>query len=180
MRVYRFLQTRGFIVFEGGEIMRQLAIVLLWFSAIGCGLLAGVYFAFSTFVMTALGRIEQAAGISAMNAINTVIVQSLFMPLFLATTLSGLLLAVIAFLRWGEPGSIMLLAGGLIYLVGMFAVTVVFNVPLNDGLAATNPASGEAKVLWARYLSDWTLWNHVRTVASTVASALFIAAIAVR
>jgi len=74
----------------------------------------------------------------------------------------------------------MLLAGGLIYLVGMFAVTVVFNVPLNDALAATDPASGDAKVLWARYLSAWTLWNHVRTVASTVASALFIAAIAVR
>lgn len=28
---------------------------LLWFSAIGCGLLAGLYFAFSTFIMTALG-----------------------------------------------------------------------------------------------------------------------------
>jgi len=69
--------------------MRQhLVTVLLWFSAIGCSLLAGVYFAFSTFVMTALGRIDQAAGISAMNAINTVIVQSLFMPFFLGTTLT--------------------------------------------------------------------------------------------
>jgi uncharacterized membrane protein len=53
---------------------------LLWFSAIGCGLLAGVYFAFSTFIMTALGRIGQAQGIAAMNAINVEIVQSLFMP----------------------------------------------------------------------------------------------------
>jgi uncharacterized membrane protein len=60
-------------------IMLQAVITgLLWFSAIGCGLLAGVYFAFSAFIMTALGRIGQAAGIMAMNAIDAVIVQSLF------------------------------------------------------------------------------------------------------
>jgi uncharacterized membrane protein len=34
--------------------------LLLWFGAIGCGLLAGVYFAFSTFIMTAFNRIEPA------------------------------------------------------------------------------------------------------------------------
>ena len=61
---------------------------LLWFSAVGCGLLAGLYFAFSTFIMTALGRIGQVPGIMAMNAINTTIVQSLFMPIFLGTTLT--------------------------------------------------------------------------------------------
>lgn len=50
--------------------MRQiLTSGLLWFSAVGCGLMAGVYFAFSTFIMTALGRLDQAAGIAAMNAI---------------------------------------------------------------------------------------------------------------
>ena len=47
-------------------------------------------------------------------------------------------------------------------------------------LAAADPASAEAASLWARYLTDWTLWNHVRTVSSTLACALFIAAIAAR
>ena len=60
------------------------------FPLIGCGLIAGLYFAFSAFIMTALGRIGQAAGITAMNAINAVIVQSLFMPLFLGTTVASL------------------------------------------------------------------------------------------
>ncbi|SEE69484.1 Uncharacterized membrane protein [Rhizobiales bacterium GAS188] len=153
---------------------------LLWFSAIGCGLLAGLYFAFSTFIMTALGRIDQVHGISAMNAINTTIVQSLFMPLFIGTTLTSLALAVIAVFRWGETGSLAMLAGGVIYVVGMFLVTAVFNVPLNDALATLDPSSTEAASLWARYLNDWTLWNHVRTISSTAACALFIAAIAVR
>jgi uncharacterized membrane protein len=55
---------------------------------------------------------------------------------------------------------------------------MIFNVPLNNALAAADPASPEAASLWARYLTDWTLWNHVRTVASTAACALFIAALA--
>jgi uncharacterized membrane protein len=161
--------------------MRQLIIPgLLWFSAIGCGLVAGLYFTFSAFVMTALGRLDQAAGVSAMNAINVDIVRSLFMPLFLGTTLASAALAIIALFRWGQPGSLALLAGGVLYVVGMFVVTMVCNVPLNNALAAADPAATGTAPLWARYLKDWTMWNHVRTIASTAAAALFIAAIAAR
>ncbi|OCK59055.1 anthrone oxygenase family protein [Bradyrhizobium sp. LMTR 3] len=153
---------------------------LLWFCGIGCGLLAGLYFAFSTFIMTAFGRIGQASGIAAMNAINVTIVQSLFMPIFLGTTAASAALAVTALLRWSEPGAMAMLAGGVLYVLGMFVVTMVFNVPLNNALAATDPTSHEAASLWARYLTDWTWWNHVRTVSSTAACALFIAAIAAK
>ena len=55
---------------------------LLWFSAISSGLLARVYFAFSTFIMTALARIAQVHGVSAMNSINSTILRLPFMPLF--------------------------------------------------------------------------------------------------
>jgi uncharacterized membrane protein len=161
--------------------MRQLFTPgLLWFSAIGCGLLAGLYFAFSTFVMTALARLGQAQGIAAMNSINVEIVRSLFMPLFLGTTLTSTALAVLAFFQWGEPGAMAMLAGGVVYGAGMFIVTMVFNVPLNDALAVMAPSSADAASLWERYLKDWTMWNHVRTVASTAACAFFIAAIAAR
>ena len=160
--------------------MRTLVTGLLWFSALGCGLLAGLYFAFSAFVMTALGRIDQAAGIAAMNAINSVIVQSLFLPLFMGSTLTCLALAILAPFRWDEPGAAMWLAGGVLYVAGMFVVTMVFNVPLNNALAVVQPASGEAATLWARYLTDWTWWNHVRTVTSTLTFVFFVAAIAAR
>lgn len=161
--------------------MRQILISgLLWFAAIGCGLLAGLYFAFSAFIMTALGRIDQAAGISAMNAINVDIVRSLFMPFFIGTTLVCAVLAVFTSLRWQEPGAIAVMCGGVLYVVGMFVVTVAFNVPLNDQLAALDPSSSAAAPVWARYLTDWTFWNHVRTIASTAAAVLFIVAIAAR
>lgn len=149
-------------------------------SALGCGLLAGLYFTFSAFIMMALGRIDQAAGISAMNAINTAIVQSLFMPLFLGTTLTSLAMAVIGLIRWDQPGAMVMVAGGVIYVVGMFVVTMVFNVPLNNALAAVGPAEPGAGAVWAQYLTDWTIWNHVRTVTSTAACGLFIAALVAR
>jgi uncharacterized membrane protein len=113
-----------------------------------------------------------------MNAINVVILRSLFMPLFLATTLSSAVLAVLGVLRWGEPGAASMLAGGILYVLGMFAVTIIFNVPLNNALAAADPASAEAAVTWSRYLKDWTFWNHLRTVACVGATVLYIAAIA--
>ena len=153
---------------------------LLWVSGIGCGLVAGLYFAFSAFIMTAFGQIGPAHAIAAMTAINTTILRSLFMPLFFGTTLAALLLAILAIVRPEVPGGTAMLLGGIIYVLGMFAVTMAFNVPLNTALAAVDPKSAEAASVWSRYLNDWTFWNHVRTIASGVACVLFIAALTVR
>lgn len=157
----------------------QWVTVLLWFAALGCGLMAGVYFTFSAFVMAAFARMPAAHGIGAMNAINVRIIRSLFMPLFLGTTLVAAILAGVAVYRWHEPGAIAVLAGGVIYVVGMFAVTMIRNVPLNNALAAMESNPTKRASLWARYLKSWTAWNHVRTVASLTATTLFIFALGV-
>jgi len=160
--------------------MTRLINLLFWVGAVGCGVIAGLYFAFSTFIMTALDRAGPVAGTLAMNSINVTILQSLFMPLFWVTTAVSLVAAVVGFAHWREPGGMMVAAAGLIYFLGMFGVTMFFNVPLNNALAAVDPASSEAAALWARYPETWTWWNHVRTLASTVACALFIAALVAR
>lgn len=154
---------------------QSLITVTLWLSAIGCGLIGGIYFAFSAFIMTALSGIAPSSAVAAMNAINAIILRSLFMPVFLATTLGALVLAIVGIIRWGQPDALAMAAGGIIYVIGMAGVTMAFNVPLNTALSAAAPASAEA--LWARYLSEWTLWNHVRTLASVAASALFVYAL---
>jgi uncharacterized membrane protein len=160
--------------------MTLLVAILLWFSALGCGLLAGLYFAFSTFIMAALAQVGQANGVGAMNAINSAILRSLFMPFFFGTTLSSAVLAVVGALQWGEPGSTPMFVGAVTYVLGMFGVTMLFNVPLNNALGASDPASPAAAPIWAKYLREWTFWNHVRTIACIAATALFIAAIASR
>jgi len=50
-------------------------------------------------------------------------------------------------------------------------------VPLNHALAVFNPNRAEGAALWMRYLANWTVWNHVRTVTSFAAAVLFIVAV---
>ena len=71
-----------------------------------------------------------------------------------------------------------MLGAALVYLIASIGVTMVFNVPLNNALAAVTPANADS--VWNNYISTWTFWNHVRTVASLAASAGFIAAMSVR
>jgi uncharacterized membrane protein len=58
--------------------------------------------------------------------------------------------------------------------VGAILVTILGNVPLNNALANVDPNSTEGTILWAKYLTDWTFWNHVQTLAALAASAMFI------
>ena len=145
------------------------AVALL--SALGCGLMAGVFFAFSAFVMTALARLPSSQGIAAMQSINVAVINPCFMAAFLGTAAACAVLAVFSLLVWRLPGSVYLLAGSLLYLVGTLMVTFVFNVPRNDALAAVQGGSADGASLWAGYVTSWTAWNHVRTVAALAAAA---------
>ena len=138
-------------------------------ASLGAGLMAGVYFAFSAFVMRSLDRLGAAAAADAMNSINEDILRSWFMPLFFGTTLLHAALAGIAVFVADLPGRWWLVAAGLVYVAGMFVCTVLFNVPLNDRLAAAGDAGAGT---WNRYYRNWTRWNHLRTAASLAAAAL--------
>jgi len=139
---------------------------LTLFAALGSGLIAGVFFAFSAFVMKALARIPPAQGIAAMQSVNVAVINPVFMVAFLGTGVGCLLVAVSSLLTWHKPGAIYLLAGSLLYLAGTLLVTIRCNVPQNEALAAVDPASADAAKLWAGYVTSWTSWNHVRTATA--------------
>lgn len=145
-------------------------------SVLGCGLIAGVFFAFSTFVMKALGAIPPPQGIAAMQSINIVVINPVFLTPFVGTAATCAVLIVASVLRWNDPRALYWLLGGLFYVVGCFLVTMMFNVPRNDALAALTPSSADAVQYWTSYLSSWTTWNHVRTAAALVAALLLIIA----
>ena len=127
--------------------------------------MAGTYFAFSSFIMQSLSALDGVEGMRAMNAINEVILRSLFMPLFFASAVFALVLVGGGLWTWGEPDSLWATAAGSIYVIGMFGVTAVFNVPLNNALAKAGGESNPEQV-WAHYCTVWTRWNSVRAVAS--------------
>jgi len=145
--------------------------------AVGSGLTAGMFFAFSSFVMAGLARVEPRSGVAAMQSINVTVINPVFMLVFMGTGLVALGLAAAAFAGWTGGEAIILLTAAALYVVGCIGVTMAFNVPLNNALAAVPADSAAAAELWTRYLRDWTFWNHVRTVASLGASVLFVAAL---
>jgi uncharacterized membrane protein len=155
----------------------DLRFALTLFAALGCGLIGGVFFAFSTFVMKALGRLSPAEGIAAMQSINIAVINPLFLGVFLGTGVACIFVIISSFLRWHIPGAIYAIVGSLLYLVGTLVVTFVFNIPRNNALASVTPTAPASANLWADYLVSWTAWNHVRTAAALVAAAALIIAL---
>jgi uncharacterized membrane protein len=151
--------------------------VLGFAAALGCGLVAGAFFAFSTFVMKALARLPAPQGIAAMQSINVAVITPSFMTALVGPGLLCLALVVSSLRALDGPPAYYRLAGGALYLLGTLAVTIAFNVPRNDVLAKVAPDSPEGARIWETYLKEWTWWNHVRTAAAAVAAALFTASV---
>lgn len=158
-------------------LLDELLFFLTLLAALGCGLMAGLFFAFSNFVIKALARLPPESGIAAMQAINVAVLNPLFMTVFLGTAAACLFLVVYALVRWQSPGTVCLLAGSSLYLIGNYMVTIAFNVPKNNVLAHIDATKSEAVGTWRDYIIDWTRWNHVRTITALAAAALLTIAL---
>lgn len=152
--------------------------VLTVVAAAGAGVAAGVFFAFSAFVMRALAGLSADKGISAMQAINREAPTRWLMTELLGTAALCLALTVVAFLRMGDSVSAYLLTGSALYLAGI-VLTRTYHVPRNNELDLVDPDSRSAAGAWSGYLSPWTTANHVRTVTSLAAAVAFTLALRV-
>ena len=156
------------------DILQNLQFLLMLLTAIAAGLSAGLYFTFSNFVMKALAQRPAAQGIAAMQAINITIINPGFMLIFFGTGIASIVLMILLFLQPLNSSHFYWLGGTLLYLIGTLGVTMFRNVPLNNQLAIAVPETEEAACLWEKYLTDWTFWNHVRTITGVIATALLI------
>jgi uncharacterized membrane protein len=166
-------------LFLGGFMftVKNIFFVLTLISALGCALMAGVFFAFSTFVMKALNQIPANESISAMSSINVWAARSLFGAAFVVTPLICVITIIFAGWKWQSPASIYIVVGGIIYVVFSLLVTIGFNIPLNDALAAVAPNDPNNANLWRNFYDSWMFWNHVRTLGSLGATTAFIFAL---
>ncbi|MFJ5258957.1 DUF1772 domain-containing protein [Streptomyces sp. NPDC088387] len=152
--------------------------VLTVAGVLGTGLVAGVFCAFSTFVMRGLAALPPAQGVAAMQSINVMALKPAFMTVFGGTAVLSVVITVVTFVVWPDEGSVELLVGSALYLFGTFGLTIVANVPRNDALAKVEAGTAEAASYWSVYVREWTAWNHVRTVASGAAAISYVLAIA--
>jgi uncharacterized membrane protein len=81
----------------------KLISILTFSSGLGCGVIGGVFFAFSAFVMKALARLSPAHGIAAMQSINIVVINPLFFAVFFGTAAGCVFLAISRWLGGKDP-----------------------------------------------------------------------------
>ncbi|MGC9371309.1 MAG: DUF1772 domain-containing protein [Paracoccaceae bacterium] len=149
--------------------------LLSQFSILSFALVGGVFLAFSDFIMRSLALAQAPGGIDVMQAVNREVFRWVFMALFLGMAAVSVVVIAYAWFNLTGPAAGLIAGAALVYLVGVFGVTVLFNVPLNDALAGLEAGSETARQFWeSRYLPRWTFWNSVRTAGSVLAAALYL------
>ncbi|GAA1979028.1 DUF1772 domain-containing protein [Amycolatopsis minnesotensis] len=153
--------------------------VLTFVAALGSGLVGGVFFAFSSFVMPALDRLPPGEAMAAMRSINVFAPKPPLMLAMMGTALVDVAAAVFSVVRWQGSGSWLVLAGCLVYLAGIIGMTAAFHVPRNNALDR-GEIDAAAERRWREYYDAWHPGNHVRSLAGIVASGLFVLALVLR
>jgi uncharacterized membrane protein len=134
------------------------------------GLMAGVFFAFSTSVMPGLDAIDKDQAVTAMRSGNKKILNPLFLSAFMLSPVLSLAAGVLLLVAGASAPGILALAAALAYFLGASVVTFAITVPLNNALEAGG-------VDWPGYSPRWTRWNNLRGWASALAVALLGAAL---
>lgn len=143
---------------------------------LGAGCVGGAFFAFSSFVMPALEKLDGASGMLAMKEINATVLSSSFLLVLMGT---GLLMLALLYFEPSLKGASgkLIFAACMIYLIGTISVTTLINVPLNVRLQDFQDGDVAS---WKSYVRDWTKWNSIRGLAATSSSAMLVLAIVLR
>lgn len=146
-------------------------------AAVACGLMAGIFYTFSTFAMDGLRRLPGPEGMRAMQEINITAVMPPLMIALFGTALLSLVAGIMAIVDWADAASIYVVVAAALYLIGVVVVTAAFHVPRNNRLANMDADTDEGVAYWRTYDRQWTLGNHVRSAAPLVSSVLFVLAL---
>lgn len=139
--------------------------------ALGSTIAGAVYTNFSARVMPRLASLPETEGIRAMQQFNRNAVQAPFMTVFFGTAVASVWKIVETVTKAERStGDWLAASGGALYLAGMI-LTIVYNVPRNDALAAVAPGTQEGSRIWGMFLDEWTSANTVRAVISLLGAA---------
>lgn len=151
--------------------MLKLSDVLLVITATSTALMAGLFFAWSCSVTIGIARLPDNGYIAAFQSMNRAILNLVFLACFMGTLL---LLPVVTFMHYTPNPSgrfWFLLAASVLYGLGVFGVTMAFNVPMNETLdkfPLQTASPQEMAALRAWFEGRWNNLNMVRTIAGTL------------
>ncbi|MEL6367562.1 MAG: anthrone oxygenase family protein [Pseudomonadota bacterium] len=144
------------------------------FLALWSAVIAGVFSAFSEFIMSALIRANPASGIESMQQINITVLRTQFVAGLLLIPPLSIGLAVYAWDMLSGWTRMSIALAPLAFVLAVFLVTLLGNVPMNQRLARMTPDNTDAHTYWRRYRIVWTRFNHVRVLGSVVTAVLYL------
>ena len=158
--------------------------VFLFLTTFLMALIAGLFYSFSIAVNPGLHKLSDSEYIKAMKSINRAILNPLFFVSFIGTLIITPGTTALYYRQVGADLSFyMLFAASIIYVVGVFGVTVVGNVPLNnalDSLQFTNLPHSQLRSRRLAFQIPWNRRHTIRTVANVVSLLLVIGSVIIR
>jgi len=157
--------------------MFSTANLVYFFAALFSALMGGLFFTWSNAVVTGLAKIPDHGYISAMQSINRAILNPLFLLIFMGTNLLLPLAAWFQYRAGEQPGWWLMALAALIYIIGVFGITIGGNIPLNqmlDKFALNSSPAQEMKDLRTVFENRWNNLNLVRAWTSVISLALVL------
>ncbi|MEM7230022.1 MAG: anthrone oxygenase family protein [Planctomycetota bacterium] len=152
--------------------------ITCFIAVVAGGLVAGIFLAFSDFLMRSFDRSATVAGAEVMQVINREVFRTLFMVMFIGLVPLSMLLAVGAVFYTDGAARWFVIAGGASYIVGVFGVTAAGNVPMNNRLDGMDHTTEDAATYWKNtYIPRWTRFNTFRTIMCIVATVCWLLAL---
>ena len=154
----------------------ELMIWSLGAASIATGLVAGVFLSFSDFTMRSMKMATPEAGSQVMQILNREVFRSIFIVLLIGMSAISAASGIAAYIWPPTVGALLVMAGSLSFVLGVFLATMLGNVPKNEKLAALPDGGPEAQSYWPTYYSGWMFWNHVLTAFSFITAVLYLVA----
>jgi uncharacterized membrane protein len=141
------------------------------------GLMAGIFFTWTNAVTPGLGKLKDIGYLRALQSMNRVILNPAFYIVFICPIL---MLPLAAALNYKSDPSLifkLLSVASIIYLLGVFFITILGNIPLNNLLDKNELVDfslEDAKKLRNEIETKWNNFNLIRTITSSISFILLI------
>ena len=151
--------------------------ITLFIATFTTGLMAGIFFTWTNAVTPGIGKLKDIEYLSALQSMNRVILNPAFYMVFLCPIVTVPLATVLNYNT--EPSFIfwLLLVTTIIYLLGVFFITILGNIPLNELLDKNDLdkfSLEETRNLRNGIEKKWNNYNFIRTITSSISLILLI------
>ena len=152
-------------------------IIVLLFATLATGMMAGIFFTWTNAVKPGIGKLTDMGYLESLQAMNKVILNPMFYGVFFA---AAVLIPVVTFLNYNSQPTFvfkLLIGASAIYFIGVFLVTLLGNIPLNNILENTDLSkitAFEAQELRGIVEKKWNFYNLIRTLTSFVSFVILL------